>query len=128
MDIEAVIHDIQKDLITVHDRLGKVEDKAAGAWNTIREINADVSRLREDVKGLRRDLVSLTDRFTKMEADVKEQKQTIKTMSVLVKVLIGISVFTSVVSIGFFIYIWRHDAELAKGLLTLGSAVTGVIV
>ena len=86
----------------LYDRMGKVEDKASSAWKTINEVKVDVKELKEDMK----------------EMKLAQGKQG----KVLKAVCIVMSVLTVIVA-GFFIYIWRHDAELAKSIVSLGTLI-----
>lgn len=113
MDYEQRIHEIEKDLISVHDRLGKVEDKASGAWKTIGEINGRMDKMEK--------------RMESLEVDVKSVKSEQMGITKKLKVLIAMVAVIGVISVGFFIYIWRHDAELAKGILTLGASVSKAV-
>ena len=113
MDIETRVDKIEENILRIVDRLSKVEDKSAGAWNTIREINGRMDNLEK--------------RMETMETDMKQIKSEQISIGKSIKVLIGIVSVLCVISIGFFIYIWRHDADLAKSILTLGSTIAGVV-
>ena len=45
MDLETRVDRLEQQYTAVIDRLSKVEDKSAGAWNTIREINGRMDKL-----------------------------------------------------------------------------------
>ena len=62
MDIDSRVYQCERDIKDIVDRLGKVEDKASGAWNTIREINGRMDKIETKVDSL--------------EVDVKEIKAT----------------------------------------------------
>ena len=105
-DLQQRVFRAEKDITILYDRMGKVEDKASSAWKTINEVKNTVHELVEDVKDLK--------------VSQKGINRSVKRLSVLVGVL-------TVVSIFFFIYIWRHDAELAKSIVTLGTLVGNAI-
>lgn len=113
MELTERVDRLEQNFISVIDRLSKVEDKSAGAWNTIREINNRMDKLEK--------------RMETMEADVKQVKSGQQSTNKSLKVLIAVVSVLCVISAGFFVYIWRHDAELAKSILTLGSAVAKVV-
>lgn len=113
MDIDTRVDRLEQQYTAVIDRLSKVEDKSAGAWNTIREINGRMDKLEK--------------RMETMEADVKQVKSEQLSINKSLKMLCGIVGVLCVISIGFFVYIWRHDAELAKSILSLGSAVANIV-
>ena len=94
-------------------RLGKTEDKASGAWNTIREINGRMDKMEK--------------RIETMEADVKQIKSEQASMNKSLKVLIGVVAGLCVIVGGFLVYIWKHDADLAKSILGLGSMIGQII-
>jgi len=104
---------IEGKLPEIFDRLGKVEDKAAGAWNTIREINNRMN--------------SIEKRMETVESDVKQIKSEQGSMTKMLKALVVMVSIMGVICIGFFVYIWRHDAELAKSILTLGSTIGKIV-
>lgn len=106
---EDRLNKMQGDLQCLFDRMGKVEDKASGAWKTINEVNTKVDNLDKRVQGL--------------EYDVKEVKVSQDKMGKTLKVITVICSITLVISLGFFAYIWKHDAELAKSILALGTSV-----
>lgn len=95
-------------------RLGKTEDKASGAWNTIREINSRMDKVEK--------------RMETVEADVKQIKSEQASMNKSLKVLIGVVAGLCVIVGGFLVYVWKHDAELAKSILGLGSMIGQIIV
>lgn len=95
-------------------RLGKTEDKASEAWNTIREINSRMDKVEK--------------RMETVEADVKQIKSEQASMNKSLKVLIGVVAGLCVIVGGFLVYIWKHDAELAKSILGLGSMIGQIIV
>lgn len=120
MDYEQKLHDFELKLLNVFERLGKVEDKASGAWNTIREVNGRMSKLEDTVLQLKNEQQVIKENVTIMK---QQQAGINKTL----KVLVGVVCFLCVICIGFFIYIWKHDAELAKSILTLGSTITKTV-
>ena len=117
MELENIVFSLQQDVKELFGRMGKVEDKASGAWKTINETHERMKRIEHRMDRVEEKLDSL-------EVDVKDLKstqrsitKTLKTLSFLVGVMV-------VISIGVFVYIWRHDAELAKSIITLGTLVT----
>lgn len=95
-------------------RLGEAEDKAKGAWRTIGEINGRMDKMEK--------------RIETMEADVKQIKSEQASMNKSLKVLIGVVAGLCVIVGGFLVYIWKHDAELAKSILGLCSMIGQIIV
>ena len=113
MDLEQRVFALETDIKHLFDRMGKVEDKAASAWNTIREVNQRMDKIEE--------------RMETVEADVKQIKSEQGSMSRMLKVLIVMMSVIGVICVGFFVYIWRHDAELAKSILTLGTTIGKIV-
>ncbi len=118
--LEDRVYTNERDIKAIYDRLGAVEDKSSGAWRTIAEQRDEMANVKADVR-------TLTDKVTGMEVDMKEQKISMKEQRRLLKVIVILLVVYGVISVGFFIYIWRHDADLAKSLLTFGTMVGGAI-
>ena len=121
VDIDVRVDRLEQQYTNMVDRISKVEDKSAGAWNTIREINGRMDKLEETVKQIKSEQQSIKE-------DVKIVKTQQGGINRSLKVLIGVVGFLCVISIGFFVYIWKHDAELAKSILTLGSTVVHSVV
>ncbi len=119
-DLETRVYNNERDIKQLFDRMGKVEDKSSGAWKTIGEQKTELSQVKADVK-------VLTDKVTSMEVDMKEQKLAMKQQNRMLKVIITLLAVYGVISLGFFIYIWRHDAELAKGIMSFGAGVAGAL-
>ena len=117
----------ETDIKNIYDRLGKVEDKSSGAWKTIGEQRSELSQVKQEISDLRTDIGALNDRIGGLEVDMKEQKIASKDNKRMLKAIIILLAVYGVIAVGFFIYIWRHDADLAKGLLTLGITVGGAI-
>ena len=113
MDIEQRVYTLEQDIKTLYDRMGKVEDKAAGAWNTIREINGRMDKIEK--------------RMETVEADVKQIKSEQGSMSKKLTAIMVILSVLGVICVGFFVYIWKHDAELAKSILTLGTTIGKIV-
>ena len=116
MDTERIIenleHRVQKledNQTSLFDRMGKVEDKTDSAWHTLRETKTEISGLRKEVDELK--------------SDVKQMKSEQEGMSKKLTVIMVILSILGAISIGFFVYIWRHDAELAKSILSLGTTI-----
>lgn len=99
---ETRLINAEQDIKRLFDRMGKVEDKASSAWKTINEVKEDVRELKEDMK--------------EMKVGQAKQGKILKTLCVVMCVLV-------VIVGGFFVYIWRHDTELAKSILTLGTTI-----
>lgn len=120
MDIEKVLESHESRLQNLENaraeitsRLGKVEDKASGAWKTIGETRGEVADLRKEVDELKK--------------DVKEMKSMQDSAGKTLKILVGVVAGLCVVVGGFLVYIWKHDAELAKSILGLGSMIGNII-
>lgn len=105
--IVARVSTLESNDIVLFDRMGKVEDKAKGAWNTINEVKKDMNELKQDMK--------------EMKVAQGRQGKTLKILCVIMCIL-------TVIVGGFFVYIWRHDAELAKAILSLGATVSSKFV
>lgn len=112
-NLEARVQRLESDVTRMADRLGKVEDKASGAWKTINEVNQRMDRMETKVDNL--------------ERDVKDLKVSQGTINKSIKVLIGVVSALGIVVAGFLVYIWKHDAELAKSILSLGAMVGKII-
>lgn len=113
MDLEQRVFTLETDIKHLFDRMGKVEDKAASAWNTIREVNQRMDKIEK--------------RMETVEADVKQIKSEQAGMSKKLTSIVVILSVLGVICIGFFVYIWRHDAELAKSILTLGTTIGKIV-
>jgi len=113
MDLEQRVFTLETDIKHLFDRMGKVEDKAASAWNTIREVNQRMDKIEK--------------RMETVEADVKQIKSEQGSMSKMLKALVIMVSIMGVICVGFFVYIWRHDAELAKSILTLGTTIGKIV-
>ncbi len=112
-NLEERIRDLERNQTTLFDRMGKVEDKTDSAWHTLRETKGDIATLRQEVKELK--------------ADVKQMKSEQAGMSKKLTAIMVILSVLGVICLGFFVYIWRHDAELAKSILTLGSTIGSIV-
>ena len=113
MDLEQRVLIVEQDVKNLLDRMGKVEDKAAGAWNTIREVNQRMDKIER--------------RMETVEADVKQIKSEQQSINKSLKVLIGLVAGLGVIVAGFLVYIWKHDAELAQSILGLGSMIGKIV-
>lgn len=118
MDILTVLDDFRKrishlenDSVEIHDRMGRVEDKCSGAWKTIAETKDDFRQFKDEVK---KDMNALRD-------DIKELKAKERQKSILLVILLIVSGFSLLVSIVFFISIWKNDRQTAEALLALGG-------
>lgn len=119
-DIDVRVDRLEVNYTKLIDRLSKVEDKSAGAWNTIREVNGRMDKLEDTVREIKKEQQGIKE-------DVKIMKQQQNDTNKTLKVLVGVVSVLCVICIGFFVYIWRHDAELAKSILTLGSTVAHAV-
>lgn len=112
-NIETRLQRLEADSFVMHDRMGKVEDKASAAWKTINEVNTKVQNIEAKVNT--------------MEKDIKELKVSQSQNGKDLKWIKWLVIFSSAISVLFFVYIWRHDADLAKSILALGSTVATAI-
>lgn len=156
MDTDTRIYNLERDVASLRDRLGAVEDKASSAWHTIKETQEDVgdlydkideldrsvkaimasqknmddriSELEKQVREVDRRISKLEEQFQEMREDMKIVKSKQKVDSVILRVVLALLVFSVAVTIVFFIYIFRHDRELAKELLTFGATAVKTIV
>jgi len=78
MDVDTRLFTVEQDIKNIFDRLGKTENKAAGAWKAVIDTNADVADLRTEVKDLRKQV-------NEVKQDVKEIKLNMQTMFKLMK-------------------------------------------
>lgn len=108
-------------------RIAKVEDKTDSAWHRIRETQQDISRLNDKVDELDKNVKDVQKGLVVVNEDVKVMKSQQKSDSLKMKVIILIVSVSLVISIGFFIYIWRHDRELAKELLSFGMTAARTV-
>lgn len=69
MDLDSRVYQCERDIKEIVDRLGKVEDKASGAWNTIREINGRMDKIETKVDSLEVDVKAI--KATQDEANKK---------------------------------------------------------
>lgn len=113
MDLEQRVFTLETDIKHLFDRMGKVEDKSEGAWKTIRETKSEITTLRQEVDELKK--------------DVKQMKSEQAGMSKKLTAIMVILSVLGVICLGFFVYIWRHDAELAKSILTLGTTIGSIV-
>ena len=104
--LETRVMNLEQNQIKLFDRMGKVEDKASAAWKMINEVKEDVKELKEDMK--------------EMKLAQAKQGKVLKTLCIVMCVL-------TVIVGGFFVYIWRHDAELAKSILSLGTTIGSIV-
>lgn len=110
MDVfEHRLFEAEKSIKELYYRMGNVEDEAKGAWNTIREVNKHMEEMDK--------------RIDNLEKDVKDVKVNINKSNKTLKALVIVMSVLTVIVGGFFIYIWKHDAELAKSILTLGTTI-----
>ena len=121
------IANLESQMADVRERLGKVEEKAGSAWHTIREVREDVVNLSKQMDAMKTNVSQIAAKQDSMEGDLKQIKIEQKGINRSLKVLIGVVAFLSVICLGFFVYIWKHDAELAKSILTLGTTVSKAI-
>lgn len=156
MDNETRIYNLERDVANLRDRLGAVEDKASSAWHTIKETQEDVgdlydkideldrsvkaimasqrnmdtriSELEKQVREVDRRISELEKKVQEMSEDMKIVKSRQKIDSLILRVVLALLVVSIVVSLVFFIYIFRHDKALASELLTFGMTVTKTIV
>ena len=108
-------------------RIAKVEDKTDSAWHRIRETQQDISRLNDKVDELDKNVKDVQKGLVVVNEDVKVMKSQQKSDSIKMKVILALVSVSLVISIGFFIYIWRHDRELAKELLSFGVTFTKTV-
>ena len=70
-DTESRLYNVERDIKNIVDRLGKVEDKASGAWNTIREINGRMDKIEAKVETMEKDVKELKIGQDKLHETVK---------------------------------------------------------
>ena len=69
----------------------------------------------------------ITDENKVIKEDVKIVKSQQGGINRKLKILLAVVSVLSVISVGFFVYIWKHDAELAKSILALGSTIAKTV-
>lgn len=127
MDLEERVHEIEKNQLDIYARLGKVEDKASGAWKTIAEVNNRMDQMEHRIGKVEEGISHLQDENKVIKEDVKIVKSQQGGINRKLKILIAVVSVLSVISVGFFVYIWKHDAELAKSILALGSTIAKTV-
>lgn len=100
MDIESRIFNIETDLRSLHDRMGKVEDKAASAWNSIRETKEDLG--------------DLYDKVEELEKDVKDMKVTQDKLNSNIRWLVRIVGILAAVVLFAGIIAWRNGSDVPE--------------
>lgn len=127
MDIDTRVYNLEQTVTSICDRLGKVEDKASGAWKTISEINGRMDNMEKRIEKVEEGITALKKENQVIKEDVKIVKEGQNGIQKSLKILIGIVSVLSVISSGSFVYIWKHDAELAKSILSLGSTIAKIV-
>lgn len=110
---EERLQRLEASIEALSSRMGKTEDKASGAWKSIQDISGRMGKLEE--------------RMESLEADMKTVKSEQQSIGKSIRLLIVMVAIMGVISIGFFVYIWRHDADLAKSILTLGTTIGKIV-
>lgn len=156
MDTDTRLYNLERDVASLRDRLGAVEDKASSAWHTIKETQEDVgdlydkideldrsvkaimasqqnmdnriSELEKQVREVGEKISDLEEKFQETREDMKVVKSKQNIDSIILRVVLALLVFSIGVTVVFFIYIFRHDRELARELLTFGTAAVKTIV
>lgn len=100
----------------IRERLGRVEDSVASSWHVINENKDDLKKFREE---MREDMNELREDMKDLKAKEEKRAKDMKFIKAVVSIL-------AIISIGFFIYIWRNDKELAMGLLTLSKTLAPI--
>ena len=62
-----------------------------------------------------------------LKEDMKEMKLAQAKQGKVLKTLCIVMCVLTVIVGGFFVYIWRHDAELAKSILSLGTTIGSLV-
>lgn len=124
---ETRIQDLEAAARDHEGRLGKVEDKTDSAWHRIRETQQDISKLDAKVDELDKNVKDVQKGLVIVNEDVKVMKSQQRSDSIKMKVIILLVSVSLVISVGFFIYIWKHDRELAKELLTFGMTAAKTV-
>ena len=128
--------------------IAKLADKTESAWHTIRETKDDVTKISTKVDELDKNVKTILDtqaatdkRIEKIEdgmaaiqkdnAEIKQDSKISKSQQkfaiVILKIILAVVAFLAVANIIFFIYIWTHNSELAKEILSFGSDVVKTV-
>ena len=124
--------------------IAAAEDKASSAWKSINEVKDDVRKLNGEVEELGRNVKTVMDtqaatdkRIGKIEtgmenirqdnAEIKQDSKIAKSQQkyaiLFLKIILILLAVLVAINIIFFVYIWHHNSDLAKELLTFGTSV-----
>jgi len=121
--------------------VSSAEDKASGAWKMITEVKNEVADLSDKVGELDTNVRTVmttqeetSKRLTGVETLTKKinednviAKNRQKIAILILKIILCVVLFLAVVNVIFFVYIWNHNQELAKELLSFGASTMKVI-
>ena len=124
---ETRIQRLEQSVESLCSRMGKVEDKAEGAWKTIRETKEDVGDLYDKVDELDRNMKTMMEKQNVLETDMKIVKSEQADIHKTLKVMTGGLIFLGVITTAFLIFMWRKDAALVKEILSFGALVTSTV-
>jgi len=138
---EERIHSLEESSRRHEGLILAAEDKASSAWKTISEVKNEVADLSDKVEELdnnvrtvmttqedaNRRLGSVETMTKKINEDNVVAKNRQKVSILILKIILALVVFLAVVNVIFFVYIWNHDRELAKELLSFGASTMKVI-
>ena len=112
MDIDTRLFTAEQDIKNILDRLGKVENKAAGAWKAVIDTNADVADLRREVKDLRKEV-------EEVKKDMKETKIMVDTTNKTVKVIAWAVGFLAVAMVLAGIFAMKSGSDVPEKVVDL---------
>ena len=121
--------------------ISAAEDKASSAWKTIVKVQEDVGdifdkmdEMDKNVKTVMVNQASTDKRMDNMETkmnviyeDSVVAKSNRKLGLLLLKILLGGVAAVLIINIAFLIYMWTHNPELAKEVMSFGKAAVEAI-
>ena len=119
MDLETRVYEIEKDIKSIYDRLGKSENKAAGAWNEILDTNTRVGKMENRIEQICTEISDLKRDNEQMKVDIKtvkaSQDETHSEIKKMKKWIYGIAIIILVAGI----VAWKKGSDIPKQVLEL---------
>ena len=117
------------------------EDKASGAWKTIAKVQDDlgdlydkVDELDQNVKtimasqsNIDKSLEKVDTMASKINEDNVVAKSQQKVSGFLLKILLILVAILVLFNVIFFVYVWTHDPELAREMLSFGKTAVQAV-
>lgn len=138
---ETRLQDLERDSKRHGELISSAEDKASSAWKMINEVKKEVGDLTDKVDELDNNvrtvmstqadtntrLAEVESMTRKINEDNVVAKSRQKIAILILKIILAVVAFLAVVNIIFFVYIWNHNQELARELLTFGASVVKAV-